>query len=59
MSRCKHVTYNQAAKVLHTGGVEVKGKGRMDTYIWDPNDSSSLTPPSVAAAVSMAKVRLV
>eukprot|EP00967_Tisochrysis_lutea_P000168 scaffold227_cov19-Tisochrysis_lutea.AAC.5 len=39
------------------GGVEVKGKGRMDTFIWDPEEDSSYTmPPDMAAAIALAKV---
>eukprot|EP00983_Pelagomonas_calceolata_P056139 1144453-Pelagomonas_calceolata.AAC.7 len=38
-------------------GVEVKGKGRMDTFIWDPEEDSSYTmPPDMAAAIALAKV---
>uniref|UniRef100_A0A7S3VP31 Guanylate cyclase domain-containing protein n=1 Tax=Dunaliella tertiolecta TaxID=3047 RepID=A0A7S3VP31_DUNTE len=41
-----------------TGGVEVKGKGRMDTFIWDPEEDSSYTmPPDMAAAIALAKRR--
>jgi len=37
--------------------VEVKGKGRMDTYIWRPQDEpGGLMPPDVAAAVACARV---
>ncbi|KAF5827432.1 hypothetical protein DUNSADRAFT_687 [Dunaliella salina] len=41
-----------------TGGVEVKGKGRMDTFIWDPEMEPNYTiPPDVAAAIARAKRR--
>mmetsp|Transcript_30292 Transcript_30292/g.78652 ORF Transcript_30292/g.78652 Transcript_30292/m.78652 type:complete len:935 (-) Transcript_30292:619-3423(-) len=39
-----------------TGGVEVKGKGRMETYIWDPEEEPTATiPPDVVNAVVRAK----
>jgi len=39
--------------------VEVKGKGRMDTFIWSPEDEDEGNiPAEVAAAVAHAKVQL-
>ncbi|KAF5842811.1 hypothetical protein DUNSADRAFT_4695 [Dunaliella salina] len=39
-----------------TGGVEVKGKGRMETFIWDPEEKPNYTiPPDVVNAVVRAK----
>jgi len=44
---------------LPAGGVEVKGKGRMDTFIWSPEDEDEGNiPAEVAAAVAHAKVQL-
>jgi len=43
---------------LPAGGVEVKGKGRMDTFIWSPEDEpGGAIPPEITAAVICAKVR--
>lgn len=40
-----------------SGGVEVKGKGRMDTYIWYPEDELGCAiPPAVGDKAAFAKV---
>eukprot|EP00983_Pelagomonas_calceolata_P065247 1148502-Pelagomonas_calceolata.AAC.8 len=44
------------AYLVRQGGVEVKGKGRMETYIWDPEEEPTATiPPDVVNAVVRAK----
>lgn len=43
-----------------TGGIEIKGKGRMDTYIWSPEDEPrAALPHEMAAVVASAKVWVV